>query len=104
MTLLELMKGFFAVAFGATFGYIATFAVIALFTCLFVGSGWYILKKYNKKNTALLKNMESLQYVGIVLIIVGLLPFLQYFMIGFMSTLGSNAAEYAGNELFGDSD
>ena len=104
MALLELIKGFFGVAFGATFGYIAAFAVIAIFTCLFVGSGSYILKKYNKKNTALLQNIESMQYVGIVLIIIGLLPFLQYFMISFMGTLGSNAAEYAGNELFGESD
>ena len=84
--------------FVAMFGYISAFAVICLYSALFVGTGYYIIQQYNKPNTKLFDELQTGQYVGIVLAFLGLLPWIQYFFMSFMFEGGS----YAFNSLMSE--
>ena len=81
--------------FSGTMGFITAYIVIGLFVSVFFGSGYYLINKYNKKGTKLLKEIQPMQYLGIVLCIIGCLPFIQYFFMGFMIEGG----EYAFDNL-----
>ena len=81
--------------FSGTMGFITAYIVIGLFVTIFFGSGYYLINKYNKKGTKLLKEIQPMQYLGIVLCIIGCLPFAQYFFMGFMIEGG----EYAFDNL-----
>ena len=61
------------------------------FDAVFVGTGYYIIQKYNKTNTKLLDELQTGQYFGIVLAFLGLLPWVQYFFMSFMFEGGSYA-------------
>ena len=91
---LDIFKGVFV----AVFGYMSAYIVIGLYSALFVGTGYYIIKKYNKQNTKLFDELQTGQYVGIVLAILGLLPWIQYFFMSFMLEGGS----YAFNSLMSE--
>ena len=84
--------------FVAMFGVISAYIVIGLYSALFVGIGYYLIKKYNKPNTKLFDELQSGQYVGIVLAGLGLLPWIQYFFMSFMFEGGS----YAFNSLMSE--
>ena len=84
--------------FVAMFGYISAFVVIGLYSALFVGTGYYIIQQYNKPNTKLFDELQTGQYVGIALAILGLLPWIQYFFMSFMFEGGS----YAFNSLMNE--
>ena len=63
-------------AFGAMAGIMLFMIFISLYAIIIAGSGYYILKKYNKKNekgeeTPLLKELTNYQYIGIILILFG---------------------------------
>ena len=81
--------------FSGTLGFLTAYIVIGLFVSVFFGSGYYLINKYNKKGTKLLKEIQPMQYLGIVLCIIGCLPFIQYFFMGFMIEGG----EYAFDNL-----
>ena len=68
----------------------ALLLVAAVCASLFVG-GFILIRKYNKKGTKMLKELQPLQYVGIVLCILACLPFLHYFFMGFLVNAGSSA-------------
>tara|TARA_Y100001970_G_scaffold280392_1_gene389307 strand:- start:323 stop:628 length:306 start_codon:yes stop_codon:yes gene_type:complete len=91
---LDIFKGVFV----AVFGYMSAYIVIGLYSALFVGTGYYIIQKYNKQNTKLFDELQTGQYVGIVLAILGLLPWIQYFFMSFMLEGGS----YAFNSLMSE--
>ena len=91
---LDIFKGVFVGMFGA----ISAYMVIGLYSLLFVGTGYYIIQKYNKPNTKLLDELQTGQYVGIVLAGLGLLPWIQYFFMSFMFEGGS----YAFNSLMSE--
>ena len=84
--------------FVAMFGYMSAYMVIGLYSALFVGTGYYIIQQYNKPNTKLLDELQTGQYVGIVLARLGLLPWIQYFFMSFMFEGGS----YAFNSLMSE--
>ena len=84
--------------FVAMFGYMSAYMVIGLYSALFVGTGYYIIQQYNKPNTKLLDELQTGQYVGIVLASLGLLPWIQYFFMSFMFEGGS----YAFNSLMSE--
>ena len=84
--------------FVAMFGYMSAYMVIGLYSALFVGTGYYIIQQYNKPNTKLLDELQTGQYVGIVLAGLGLLPWIQYFFMSFMFEGGS----YAFNSLMSE--
>jgi len=81
----------FKYAFVGMFGIMSAYAVIGLYSAIFVGIGYYLLDKYNKPNTKLLDELQTGQYVGLVFAFLGLLPFIQYFFVSFMFEGGSYA-------------
>ena len=72
-----------------TGGFLTAYILLGLFTVIFFGIGYYIINKYNKKGTKLLKDIQSMQYLGIILCIIGMLPYIQYFFMGFLGEAGS---------------
>ena len=85
--------GVFKAVVAGTLGYISTMAIVALYTLTFLGIGLYLINTYNKENTDIFKELQAGQYIGIVLCVIGLLPFLQYFIIGFIMEIGKNLAD-----------
>ena len=85
--LLDTFKHVFVGMFGITSAYM----VIGLYSAIFTGIGYYLVKTYNKPNTKLLDDLQTEQYVGLVFAFLGLLPFIQYFFISFMVEGGSYA-------------
>ena len=77
--------------FSGTLGFLTAYIFIGLFVAIFFGSGYYLINKYNKKGTKLLKELQPIQYLGIILCIIGCLPFIQYFFMGFMIEGGGYA-------------
>ena len=96
MSFAETVKHFFALGLGATAGYIVFMMCVSLFALLFAGGGFLILRKYNKtdkdgKPTPLLKEMVGMQYLGAVMMCIGLAPFLMYLFQGLMFGAGAEA-------------
>lgn len=85
MNFSETFKTFFA----GGLGFVSAYALVGLFSITFLSIGLYLINTYNKKNTKLLKEIQPMQYVGIVLCIIACLPFIQYFFMGFLSEGGS---------------
>jgi len=88
---LDIFKGVFVGMFGA----ISAYMILSLYTILFIGIGFYMIKKYNKPNTKLFNQFQTGQYIGSVFTGLGLLPWIQYFFMGLMSEGGGFAAFYA---------
>jgi len=85
-------------AFGAMGGIILFMIFISLYTIIIAGSGYYILKKYNKKDekgeeTPLLKELSNYQYIGIILILFGTAPFLHHLFSSVFFGFGLQAGE-----------
>ena len=85
--LLDTFKHIFVAMFGITSAYM----VIGLYSAIFTGIGYYLVKTYNKPNTKFLDELQIEQYIGLVFAFLGLLPFIQYFFISFMVEGGSYA-------------
>jgi hypothetical protein len=89
----------FKYALVGTFGAISAYILVALYSLFFVSIGFYLVNRFNKKNTELFKELQFGQYVGIVFIILGLLPYVQYFFISLMVEGGEYVGEYALNQM-----
>ena len=83
----------FKTFFAGGLGFISAYALIGLFSITFLSIGLYLITTYNKENTKLLKDLQPMQYVGIVFCIIGCLPFMQYFMMGFLYEGGQIAMD-----------
>jgi hypothetical protein len=68
-----------------------TFVALGLLCLILFAMGYYFIVKFNKPGTPLLKELQPMQYIGIVLCCLALLPFLQYFFIGFLFEAGESA-------------
>ena len=104
---LDTIKYFFAAGFGATAGYLLLMLGISVYTIIIAGGGYLILQQYNKKTadgkeTPLLKEMNGMQYVGALLMLLGLAPFLVYFLQGMMLSGGMHAGGALMGQLFGE--
>jgi hypothetical protein len=95
----SIMSTFFQGAFGGIAGIFAAMAVIGLISIVLILFGYSLVKKYNKPGTKLFKEMTPGQYIGIVFIILGLLPFIQYFMQAFMFNAGAYAFSSISSEF-----
>ena len=76
------LKEYFIAGFGAMGGVIIFMTLLSLYTLIFAGGGFFLLKKHNKinedgKQTPLLQQVQPLQYIGLLLIVFGIAPFLQ---------------------------
>ena len=83
-------KTYAKAAFAGVFGGVAAMAVIGLACLLLFGIGYYLIVKYNKPGTKLFKEIQPLQYLGMFLCFLGLLPFIQYFFMGFLFEAGGS--------------
>lgn len=92
---LDIFKGFLS----GTLGILTAYMLVGLFVTIFFGLGYYLIKRYNKKNTKLLKEIQPMQYVGIVLCIIACLPFIQYFFMSFMIEGGRIFADNIADEM-----
>jgi len=77
-------KNIFMAVLSGTGGFLTAYIILGLLVTVFFGSGYYLIKKHNKKNTKLLKEIQPMQYLGILLCIIGMLPFIKYFFAGFL--------------------
>jgi len=68
----------------------ATFAAIGLFCLILFAMGYYFIVAFNKPGTPLMKSLQPMQYFGIFLCLLALIPFLQYFFIGFLFEAGES--------------
>ena len=76
--------------FGGILSGFAAIAVVGLLCITLFGLGYYLITKYNKPGTKLFKEIQPMQYVGIVLCILGAAPFIQYFFMGFLFSAGES--------------
>ena len=80
-------KIFFGVMAGVA-GYLVVYLVLGLYSVTLFSIGYYLIMKYNKKNTKVFKDMNIIQYVGIMCWILSMLPYSQFFFMGFMRQAG----------------
>ena len=78
---------------GMTLGSVSAWVLITIYSLTFLGIGLSLLVNFNKENTDLLKELQFGQYIGIILCILGLLPFFQYFFMGFLFEGGKALAQ-----------
>jgi hypothetical protein len=76
--------------FGGILSGFAAIAVVGLLCITLFGLGYYLITKYNKPGTKLFKEIQPMQYVGIVLCLLGAAPFIQYFFMGFLFSAGES--------------
>ena len=79
-----------AIIWGIFVGF-AAIAVVGLICITIFALGYYLIKKYNKPGTKLFKEIQPMQYLGIFLCFLGVLPFIQYFFMGFLFDAGGAA-------------
>ena len=79
--------------FGGLLVGFAAVAAVGLICITLFGIGYYFIVKYNKPGTKLFKDIQPMQYLGIFLCILGALPFIQYFFLGFLAEAGSSLFE-----------
>tara|TARA_B100000902_G_scaffold351767_1_gene361961 strand:- start:386 stop:685 length:300 start_codon:yes stop_codon:yes gene_type:complete len=84
-------KGVFFNVFSGVLGGFSALMAVSLFSVIFIGAGYYIIISNNKNDDISLKNLHGIQYFGLVLCIIGSLPWLQYLFIGFFSNAGGYA-------------
>ena len=87
---------FFKMFFYGTMGSILANTLVGLFSILFLISGYNLIKKYNKDGSKPLEDLQKEQYIGIVLCIIGSVPWIRYLIAGF----GLEAGQTIFNELF----
>lgn len=84
------IKEYATVGFGALLGGFAAMATVGLICITLFGIGYYLIVTYNKPGTKLFKEIQPLQYLGIFLCVLGCLPFIQYFFLGFLASAGES--------------
>jgi hypothetical protein len=77
-------------AFGASIGYSLALMLIGIFSLLFIASGGYIFKSDHKTGTKLFADMTGKQKVSLVLIAIGLIPYIDVIIsVGIWVILGN---------------
>lgn len=81
---------FFKLMFYGALGQASATLTIVVFSLIFIIPGVLLIKNYNKKNSKPLNEIQIGQYMGIVLCVIGVLPWLQYMFSGFGLEAGSS--------------
>ena len=84
--------------FSGVLGGMSAMMVVGLFSLIFFGAGYHLVIENNKKGTKPFEEIQQEQYFGALLCIIGALPWIQYFFMGFLGEAGG--AAFGG--LFGD--
>ena len=90
---IDKFKSAFTLVFGGTLGYVSSMAMIVLYTIFFCSIGFFIIDYYNKVDTPYFEEIQNGQYIGIILVFIGLIPWLHTFFQGFMIESGILVAE-----------
>tara|TARA_B100001093_G_C26353029_1_gene811096 strand:- start:242 stop:523 length:282 start_codon:yes stop_codon:yes gene_type:complete len=86
----------FKIFFYGTLGSISAQIFIGLFSVILFIVGYHFIKKYNKKGSKPLQQIQNKQYIGLICWAFAILPWIRYFIAGF----GFEAGEKLFNELF----
>ena len=84
--------------FAGVLGGMSAMMVVGLFSLIFFGAGYHLVKENNKKGTKTFEDIQQEQYFGALLCIIGALPWIQYFFMGFLAEAGVDIY----GSLFGD--
>lgn len=84
--------------FGILGGVMLFYFICAIWTIALCGYGIYLVKKYNEKNTKLLKQLNTLQIFGIILICLGVIPFIDVLVRGIFFNIGGNVGQFIVDE------
>jgi len=77
--------------FSGVLGGVAAMALVGLMCFLLFAVGYYLIVTYNKPGTKLFKEIQPMQYLGMVLCFIAIIPFLQYFFMGLLVNAGGAA-------------
>ena len=86
-------------AAGTISGLIAGFLPWVFWSVFFLFLGWPLIKNNNIPGTKLFKDIQTQQWVGIVLSVIGLLPWLEFFLIPFVGAIGRTAGNSIADEF-----
>ena len=86
-------------AAGTISGLIAGFLPWVFWSVFFLFLGWPLIKNNNIPGTKLFKDIQTQQWVGIVLSVIGLLPWLEFFLIPFVGAIGRTAGYSIADEF-----
>ena len=70
---------------------VAAYLGVMVFLLTLFGVGYYLIQAYNKPGTPLFKEIQPMQYEGILFCTLAVLPFIQYFFMGFLFNAGGSA-------------
>jgi hypothetical protein len=80
--------GMFFAFFAGVLGGMAAMALVGLICVTLFIVGFYLIKTYNKKGTKTFEDLQPMQILGIVLCLLSILPFIQYFFMGLLANAG----------------
>lgn len=86
----------FVLVFKGLLGVMAARLLVVVLSCALLAAGYHLVKKNNKEGTKPLRDIQSSQYLGCLLLFLGFLPWMEYFVMGF----ALNAGGAAFNEMF----
>ena len=78
-------------AFSGVLGGVAAMAMVGLVCFILFAIGYNLINAYNKPGTKTFEEIQPMQYLGIFICFLALIPFLQYFFIGFLFSAGEEA-------------
>lgn len=86
----------FVLAFKGILGVMAARLVVVAISAAFISAGYYLVQKNNKEGTKPLRDIQSEQYLGVALMFIGFLPWMEYVFMSF----AFNAGEAMFDEMF----
>ena len=86
----------FVMVFQGVIGMMAARLLVVTISCAFLAAGYHLVQKNNKEGTKPLRDIQSSQYLGCLLLFIGFLPWMEYFIVGFALDAGGAAFD----ELF----
>ena len=89
----------FKTFFAGTLGGLSAMAAAALFSLILVSIGYSLIKQNNTPETKLFEDIQPSQYIGIAICSIGLLPWMQYLLMGGMMEAGGHAVNTLVKEL-----
>ncbi len=95
----SIMYTFFQGALGGIIGIFAMMTIISLISIILILFGFSLVKKYNKPGTKLFRDITPGQFIGIIFILLGCLPFMQFFIEAFLFNAGAYAFSSISNEF-----
>jgi hypothetical protein len=83
----------FSEGLGGVLGGLAGLAMVGLVCFILFAIGYMLIVKNNKPGTKLFEQIQPLQYLGIFICFIAIIPFLSYFFMGFLFDAGGAAFE-----------